>query len=67
MLKQRIATPQPQLGMIGLPQKPLQAPLEVQNWTLELEQKRMELAQVNQSLVALKNSPQIPFVWDIGL
>ena len=66
MLKQRIATPQTQLGMIGLPQKPLQAPLDVQNWTLELEQKRIEQTQANQSIVALRNSPQIPFVWDIA-
>lgn len=65
-LNQRVATPQTQLGMIGLPQKPLQAPLDVQNWKRECEQKQTELAQVKQALGVLLRSPQIPFVWDIA-
>lgn len=65
-LNQRIATPQTQMGMIGLPQKPVQAPLDVQNWKRESEQKQTELVSVRQALNALHNSPQIPFVWDIA-
>jgi hypothetical protein len=63
---QRIATPQTQLGMIGLPQKPLQSPLEIQNWKQERDHKQEELAQVKQALNALHNSLQVPFVWDIA-
>ena len=65
-LNQRIATPQTQLGMIGLPQKPLQAPLDVQNWKRELDQKQEELTQSKLVLKILLDSPQIPFVWDIA-
>ena len=66
MLTQRIQTPHTQLGMLGLPQKPTQAPLEVENWKRERDQKQEEIAEAENALTALNNSLQIPFVWDIA-
>ena len=66
LLTQRIETPQTQMGLIGIPQKPVQAPLEVQEWRREREQKQAELAQAKTALNALLNSPEVPFVWDIA-